>query len=256
VSPRARVLVVDDEPDFLELAEDVLAGHDLAIRTAADPEIALARLEEEPADVMLVDLQMPKGGGRRLLRDARTRFPEAYAIVVTAYGSERIAVELLKELGAFDYLSKTEFEEKRVVAAIDRALRAKRADGVTRRRGFETLIEREDGVLTVAAVGHLTAQPRLKRLALLAEAVDAAREAGERRVLVDLGHLAAATPLAFGHLLCAAGRLRRAGGVLAVYGAGRAVAPVLELFDRALHGERGLAVFADRPAALEAVRER
>ena len=65
------ILLVDDEPDFLDMASEMLAGHGLAIRTALDPDRALAALEAEPADVALVDLQMPKGGGRRLLREAR-----------------------------------------------------------------------------------------------------------------------------------------------------------------------------------------
>jgi hypothetical protein len=74
-------------------------------------------------------------------------------------------------------------------------------------------------------------------------------------VLVDLRGLAAAAPLAFGDLVCAAARLARAGGRLAVYGAeARVVARTLEAFDRAVHGPRGLAIFADRASALEALR--
>lgn len=249
-----RVLIVDDEPDFLEMAAEMLDGHGFAIRTALDPTRALLALEEEPADVMLVDLQMPQGGGRRLLRETRTRFPGLYGIVVTAYGSEKIAVELLTDLGAFDYIVKTDFEEASAVQAIERALRVKRADAVKARRGFEIATSTADGVLTLELVGFLTAEPRLRRLGLPAAAIDAARERGEGALLVDCANLSGAVPLAFGLLLGAAKRLERAGGRVALYGAGRAVAATLELFDRATHGARGLAIVADRTAALGEVR--
>lgn len=247
----ARVMVIDDERDFLELAEEILSGHGFDIRTALDPEQALAKLEEAPADVLFVDLQMPKGGGRRLIREARTRHPETYAIVVTAFGSEAVAVEMLREIGAFDYITKTDFDEERAVGAVARALRARRTNAVIARRGFEIGEETANGMTTIAPVGYLTAQPRLQRIPLLAAAIDAARERGARAVLVDLGALAAAVPQALGLALCAARRLERAGGAVALYGATRAVAPTVELFDRATQGPRGILVFADRQAALD-----
>jgi DNA-binding response OmpR family regulator len=249
-----RVLVVDDEPDFCEIAADVLAGRGYSVRTALDPELGLEALAAEPADVVLVDLQMPKGGGRRLLRELQARHPGTYAIVVTAYGSETIAVEMLRELGAIDYLRKTDFGEARVVAAIEGALRAKRADAVIARRGFALEVEREGGIATIFPQGFLTAEPQLRRLPLLAAAVEAAREAGDRAVVIDLRHLVVAPPLAFGLLLGAARRLEKAGGVLALCGAGHAVGATLELFDRTVHEGRGLVVVADRGAAAQAVR--
>jgi CheY-like chemotaxis protein/anti-anti-sigma regulatory factor len=248
------VLIVDDEPDFLGMAEEMLTGHGFALRTAIDPERALAALEVEPADVVLVDLQMPKGGGRRLLREARTRFPGLYAIVVTAYGSEKVAVELLNELGACDYIAKTDFDEFEVVKAIERALRTKRADALRAGRGFEILVGAVEGVTVVEPLGFLTAEPRLRRLGLLAATVDAARERGERVLLVDLAHLAAVVPLAFGLLLGAARRLERAGGRIALCSPPRSIAETLELFDRALRGPRGLAIHGDRAAALAELR--
>src|SRR5690606_22443266 len=84
----ARVLAVDDEPDFLEVIEDYLMDLDVDLRTAPDPEAALQRLGESPADVLLVDLQMPKGGGRRRLTEVARRHPDAACIVITAWGSE------------------------------------------------------------------------------------------------------------------------------------------------------------------------
>jgi DNA-binding NtrC family response regulator len=173
-----RVLAVDDEVDFLELIEDVLSGQPFSLRTALDPEQALNALAREPADVMLVDLQMPKGGGRRLLAEARVRHPDTYGIVVTAFGSERVAVEMLRELGAIDYLTKTEVTEPRLVSVVRRAQRAQHAARVAAHRGFDIVVAEENALCALYPVGYLSAQPGLKRLPLLGEMVDVAREAG------------------------------------------------------------------------------
>ncbi len=199
---------------------------------------------------------MPGGGGRSFLLEARARLPDLVLIVVTAWGSEAVAVEMLRDLGAFDYVPKTEFEERRIVGAIRRALRTRRAEAVIARRALEVDAETERGVRTIVPMGYLTAEPNLKRLPILAETVDRATAAGETSVVVDLIHVVALAPPALGLLVCAGGRLERAGGALAVCGARREVAPAVELFDRRRCGGRGLDVHADRETAVRALLER
>jgi CheY-like chemotaxis protein len=245
-----RVLAVDDEPDFLEVLEDYLFDRPIRLRMALDPDQALHQLAEAPADVMLVDLQMPRGGGRRLLAESRRRHPDIYSVVITAYGNESVAVEMLTELGANAYLGKTDVDEDKLFAVIRRARLTKHGDAVAARRGFEIVAERcDDGVFCLTPMGFLTAQPELRRLPLVARAVDAACQQGERRILINLAHLRAATANAMGLLLGAVRRLERAGGSAAIYGADHIVARCLLALDRRNGKQGGLPVYDDQAAA-------
>jgi DNA-binding NarL/FixJ family response regulator len=218
--------------------------HEIDLRSASDPEVALRRLEEGPADVLLVDLQMPKGGGRRLLAEVARLHPDAACVVVTAWGSEAIAVEMLKELGAVGYVSKTAIDEDKLLKAISDARMARRASQVAARRelaiGGVASAER----LTLYPFGYLTAQPELRRLTRLADAVDAARELGHREVRVDLRHLEACSAVALGYLIEAGQRLEAAGGALevAIAAAPRAVARTLTGLERTARRPSGLRV--------------
>lgn len=244
LASRARVLAVDDEPDFLEVIEDYLVDHDIELRTAPDPDAALARLREAPADVLLVDLQMPKGGGRRLLAEVARRHPDAACIVVTAWGSEPVAVEMLKELGAVDYLAKTSLDDEVLVRAIDAARIARRAAQAAAHRELVVVGVEAAGRLTLHPLGYLTAQPELRRLGRLAQAVDAAGARGVRQVRVELRHLAACSAVALGYLLEAGRRLEAAGGTLevAVAGAPRAVVRVTGSLERSPERPAGLRI--------------
>lgn len=244
----ARVLAVDDEPDFLEVIEDYLMDLDVDLRTAPDPEAALQRLGESPADVLLIDLQMPKGGGRRLLTEVARLHPDAACIVITAWGSEPVAVEMLKELGAVDYLSKTGLDDEVLTRAIDGARLARRAGQATAHRELAIAGVERDGALTLYPLGYLTAQPELRRLARLAQAVDAARARGLMQVEVDLRYLEACQAVALGYLLEAARRLEAAGGALTVSAtaAPRAVVRVLAGLARSPERPTGLTVRAQR----------
>lgn len=241
---RPRVLVVDDEPDFVEVIEDHLMDHELDLRSAPDPEVALKRLSEAPADVLLVDLQMPKGGGRRLLAEVARHHPDAACVVVTAWGSEAVAVEMLKDLGAVGYVSKAAIDEDKLMAAITDARRARRASQVAARRELVIGGVVTGDRLTLYPLGYLTAQPELRRLPRLAQAVDAARELGHRDVRVDLRHLEACSAVALGYLLEAAQRLEAAGGSLevALTAAPRAVARVITSLERTPQRPGGLRV--------------
>lgn len=245
---KPRVLAVDDEPDFLEVIEDYLMDADLELRTAPDPEAALQRLAEAPADVLFVDLQMPKGGGRHLLTECARRHPDAACIVVTAWGSEPVAVEMLKELGAVDYLSKTALDEDVLGRAITSAMITRRANQVAAHRDLVIVGTGAIGgvaaadALTLYPLGYLTAQPELRRLGRLAQAVDVARARGIRNVRVDLRHLEACSAVALGYLLEAGQRLEAVGGSLevAIAAAPRAVARVITGLERTAARPLGL----------------
>lgn len=125
----SRVLVVDDEKDILDTLAEFMA--DLPYRASFADTVsgALALMEENRYDVLLLDKNMPdtennKEGGMTLLRYAKERMPDAEVIMMTGYGTVESAVEAMK-LGAFDYITKP-ISLRDVRQKIDRILEYKR----------------------------------------------------------------------------------------------------------------------------------
>jgi DNA-binding NtrC family response regulator len=102
---RARVLVVDDEPDMVENCVRILerAGHQCL--TTTDPREGLRLLENERPDVLLTDLKMPDVDGLALLQRAHELDAALPVIMITAFATVESAVAAIKQ-GAFDYLAK------------------------------------------------------------------------------------------------------------------------------------------------------
>jgi two-component system response regulator PilR (NtrC family) len=99
------VLVVDDEPDLLELVSLTLSRMNLTTRTASDLNGARRLLKAERFDLCLTDMRLPDGDGLDLvawIQENRAAVPVA---VITAHGNIESAVRALK-LGAFDFVSK------------------------------------------------------------------------------------------------------------------------------------------------------
>src|SRR5579863_9079523 len=99
------VLVVDDEPDLLELVSLTLSRMNMKTRTAADLAGARKLLKAERFDLCLTDMRLPDGDGLGLvgwIQENRAALPVA---VITAHGNVEAAVRALK-LGAFDFVSK------------------------------------------------------------------------------------------------------------------------------------------------------
>jgi two-component system, NtrC family, response regulator PilR len=99
------VLVIDDEPDLLELVSLTLSRMSLRTRTAPDLSTARKLLKSERFDLCLTDMRLPDGDGLELvawIQENRASVPVA---VITAHGNVESAVRALK-LGAFDFVSK------------------------------------------------------------------------------------------------------------------------------------------------------
>ena len=99
------VLIVDDEPDLLELVSLTLSRMNLRTRTAGDVSTARKLLKSEAFDLCLTDMRLPDGDGLDLvawIQENRSTVPVA---VITAHGNVESAVRALK-LGAFDFVSK------------------------------------------------------------------------------------------------------------------------------------------------------
>src|SRR6185312_16303215 len=102
---RPVVLIVDDEPDLLELVSLTLSRMNLDTRTAPDFTTARRLLKNEQFDLCLTDMRLPDGDGLDLvawIQENRATLPVA---VITAHGNVESAVRALK-LGAFDFVSK------------------------------------------------------------------------------------------------------------------------------------------------------
>jgi two-component system response regulator PilR (NtrC family) len=100
-----RILIVDDEPDLVELVELTLGRMGLRTASAPDVKSAQARLRAEPFDLCLSDMQLPDGDGLQLLAWAQEQCPGLPMAIITAHGNVETAVRALKS-GAFDFVSK------------------------------------------------------------------------------------------------------------------------------------------------------
>ena len=100
-----KVLVVDDEPDLLELLELTLSRMGLDTSRAESVNDALRLLDREPFDLCLTDMRLPDGEGLRVVEYITQKALDVPVAVITAFGSAENAVAALKA-GAFDYLSK------------------------------------------------------------------------------------------------------------------------------------------------------
>ena len=99
------ILVVDDEPDFLETLVKRLSKRNFSVRGAASGEQALEMLGQEAADVVLLDVRMPGMDGMQVLGEIKKRHPHTQVIILTGHASVESARDGIN-MGAFDYLMK------------------------------------------------------------------------------------------------------------------------------------------------------
>ncbi len=116
----ARVLFVDDDAGLRETCGAILRGAGLHVEAASDGRAALATLERQPCELLLLDLKLPDMSGLDVLASVRRRGYTTPVVFMTGYASLDTAVEAMR-LGAVDYLRKPVFEEP-LLAAVHRAL--------------------------------------------------------------------------------------------------------------------------------------
>src|SRR5208283_1700781 len=101
----SKVLLVDDERDFVEAMSERLQMRDYSSAVVYGGEEALSIVEEDEPEVMVLDLKMPGIDGLEVLRRVKEKHPNVEVIVLTGHGSED-AARLCAELGACAYLEK------------------------------------------------------------------------------------------------------------------------------------------------------
>ena len=108
---KVRVLLVDDEEQFVETLAQRLEARDFAVATAFNGDQALDYLKGKDVDVVVLDVLMPGLSGIDTLREMKKIRPLTEVIMLTGHATVETAIEGMK-LGAFDYLMKpTEIEE-------------------------------------------------------------------------------------------------------------------------------------------------
>jgi two-component system response regulator AtoC len=132
------VLLVDDEPGVLFTLSELLTERGHRVIESRSGDDALRKLDE--ADTVLTDLAMPGMDGLELVSHIVQRDPTLPVILLTAHGSERVAVAAMKH-GAYDYLKKP-FDIDEVAVVIERALEARRLRIDNRRLSAEQTIGR------------------------------------------------------------------------------------------------------------------
>jgi CheY-like chemotaxis protein len=101
----SRVLLVDDEREFVQTLSERLMMRDMGSAVAYDGESALKLIKDDEPEVIIVDLKMPGIDGFEVLRKVKETRPEIEVIILTGHGSEEDR-QLCMELGAFAYLQK------------------------------------------------------------------------------------------------------------------------------------------------------
>jgi DNA-binding NtrC family response regulator len=116
-----KILIVDDEPDILELLEMIIGERTPhQVVTTNNPLEVPPLLKGEPFDLLITDLRMPGLNGMDLIRETKKIDPDIPVIVITAYGSSQSAEESITE-GAYDYITKP-FRKDQIIITINRAM--------------------------------------------------------------------------------------------------------------------------------------
>lgn len=102
---RFKVLVVDDEEDFLETIVKRLRDRNLEVSGALSGEAALALMEAQDFDVVVLDVRMPGMDGIEALKEMKKRKPLTEVIMLTGHASVESGIQGM-QLGAFDYVMK------------------------------------------------------------------------------------------------------------------------------------------------------
>lgn len=141
---KIRVLVVDDEEQFVETLAERLTLRDYDVTTSLSGEDGIEKVKGYNFDVVILDVLMPGVDGIEALREIKKIKPLTEVIMLTGHATVETAIEGMK-LGAFDFLIKpTETEElvEKINRAFDRKaeqderIREAEIEGIVKRRGW------------------------------------------------------------------------------------------------------------------------
>jgi DNA-binding NtrC family response regulator len=102
---KAKVLLVDDETDFLNTLAERLEARGLKVNTASSGEDAVTKVDNQSFDLIVLDLAMPGIDGLETLKRIKAKQPDAEIIMLSGQGSIKTSIEAMK-LGAEDFIEK------------------------------------------------------------------------------------------------------------------------------------------------------
>jgi two-component system nitrogen regulation response regulator GlnG len=130
------VLVVDDEESVRYSFRKLLREPEYRVIGAANGVEALAHLQDQPPDLIILDIQMPGSSGLDILQEIKTRAPKIPVLIITAYGTSERIITAMKH-GAHEYIEKP-FDIPRMKTLIDETL------AMSRKIHREVLLESDD----------------------------------------------------------------------------------------------------------------
>lgn len=101
----ANILIVDDEKNIRKSMRDILEYESYKVDEAPDGKKGLEMMEENPYDIILLDIKMPKMDGMEVLQKATALLPDTPVIMISGHGTIETAVEAVKK-GAYDFIQK------------------------------------------------------------------------------------------------------------------------------------------------------
>ena len=177
-----KILVVDDDAGLRRTTSLILENEGYDISTAADGEEALKRAAELGPDLILTDVRMPGVDGLEFLDRFREAGGTARTIVMTAYGSQDLAVEAIRK-GAYDYIDKP-FSPEALLLRVRIAEEHGSKDHEIRRLRKEVRVEKRRGDIVVASSGMKAAVELAERVAPHPTTVLITGESGTGKELV------------------------------------------------------------------------
>jgi DNA-binding NtrC family response regulator len=159
-----RVLIADDEESLRFVLRELLSREGCQVDEACDGLEAVEKARRDGYDLYLLDLKMPRLDGMAALREIRALYPEALVVMITAFGSQQMAIDALR-LGAYDYFTKPfNMDELRVIL-----MRALEKQNLLRK-----LVELRERVALPPGVGRMTGDgPAMQQVYRMIEQVAA-----------------------------------------------------------------------------------
>src|ERR1051326_8492183 len=149
------ILIIDDEAAIRESLQTLLELEGYRIETAGDGEEGLARLANEPFDLVLLDFAMPGRDGLQILSEIRDRDPQLAVVMITAFGTVENAVKAM-QAGASNFIQKP-WDNEKLLADIRAAISRRRIEeenvqlkrALKQRYNFENIVGKSESMLRI-----------------------------------------------------------------------------------------------------------
>ncbi|MBI5485362.1 MAG: response regulator [Deltaproteobacteria bacterium] len=182
LAPKATIVIIDDDPNILELTALILSKKGFRVFTALSASAGLQLISQHSPELVLLDYMMPEIDGLSTLQQIKSGYPDTYVVMFTGKGSEEIAVELMKA-GASEYILKP-FNNRNLIERLENVLKIREIE----RHNFKLQLE-HDRLLKEIEQWNQDLQKRVREKT---EALQAAQnEIVQSEKLAALGYLSA-----------------------------------------------------------------